>query len=235
MPAAIDASRSLADLVTDREGRGDVFEKYGLDFCCSGRKSLRDACRESRIPLVDVLRALERQDATPPPATAVVDWRKAPLRDLIDHIVGTHHVYLRHALPSLQMKLDRIAQVHGERHPELWEVRELFARLKMDLESHLQKEEGTVFPAIRLVEAGHPLPEPDLVELEDEHRRVGEALHRIRRLTGIYNVPSDSCPNYRGAMMGLATLEADTHQHVHKENNILLPRARGTARRLAGR
>ncbi len=235
MNATIDVTRSLGELVTERESRGDILEKFGLDFCCGGKQSLRDACKDSKVPLADVVRALEREDATPPPATAVIDWRKAPLRDLLDHIVGTHHVYLRHALPALQTKVDKIAQVHGENHPELWQVRELFAGLKMELESHLKKEEDVVFPAIRRLEAGVPLPESAMGELEEEHQKVGDTLHKLRRLTGTYHVPADACPTYRAAMTGLAALEADTHHHVHKENNILLPRARGAARKAAGR
>ncbi|MCE9583616.1 MAG: DUF542 domain-containing protein, partial [Planctomycetes bacterium] len=149
MNATIDPTRSLAELVIDRESRGDVLERFGLDFCCGGRKSLRDACRESRVPLTTVVRALETEDAIPVPETEQIDWRKAPLRDLTDHIVGTHHVYLRNALPALQAKVDKVAKVHGEHHPELWEVREIFADLKMELEAHLIKEEDVVFPAIR--------------------------------------------------------------------------------------
>ncbi|MEK7468373.1 MAG: iron-sulfur cluster repair di-iron protein [Planctomycetota bacterium] len=235
MNATVDPARSLADLVTERESRGDILEKFGLDFCCGGRKSLRDACSESRISLPDVVRALDRNDATPPPAGAVIDWRKAPLRDFLDHIVGTHHVYLRHALPALQLKVDKVAQVHGERHTELWNVREIFSKLKMELETHLAKEEDVVFPAIRRMEAGIPLPESAMCELEDEHQKVGDALHEIRRITNSYRAPADACPTYRAMLSDLAALEADTHHHVHKENNVLLPRARGAARKAAGR
>jgi regulator of cell morphogenesis and NO signaling len=41
--------------------------------------------------------------------------------------------------------------------------------------------------------------------------------------------PSDARTSYRSLLDRLRTLETDTHQHVHKENNILFPRAAALA------
>ena len=58
-----------------------------------------------------------------------------------------------------------------------------------------------------------------------EHDRVGELLARMRRLTGDYQPPADGCASYTALFAGLEQLEADTHLHVHKENNVLFPKA----------
>jgi len=229
----IDPKKSLGDLVTERESRGEIFEHFGLDFCCGGKKSLEASCSELKLKLDDVLKALAADDAKQP-QEGTRDWTKVTLRDLIDHIVGTHHVYLRNDLGPLQAKVEKIAQVHGDRHPELRKVRDIYTALRKELESHMEKEEDVVFPHVKALEAkkkdGAGLEAP-MHELENEHEKVGEALHEIRRLTNSYEVPADGCPTYRATMKGLAALEMDTHHHVHKENNILLPKAR----RLAGK
>ena len=58
-----------------------------------------------------------------------------------------------------------------------------------------------------------------------EHDRAGELLATLRRITDGYQPPADGCASYRALYAGLAELEADLHLHVHKENNILFPRA----------
>ncbi len=223
----VDPSRPLGDLVTERESRGEVLEHFGLDFCCGGKKTLRAACAELKIRVEDVVQALDASDRTAP-AEGARDWTKATLRDLTDHIVGTHHVFLRQALPELEFKVRKIADVHGEHHPELLQVRDTFLTLRKEIEAHMEKEEDVVFPAVKAAEAKKKAGDVKaaMKELEDEHEIVGDALHRIRALTKSYAVPPDACPTYRAALKGLSALEMDTHHHVHKENNILLPRAR---------
>lgn len=224
---SLDPTRSLGDLVAERESRGFVLERFGLDFCCGGAKSLRSACDEARLCVDDVVAALQASDRAPL-AEGTRDWTRATLRDLADHIVGTHHVYLRQALPELEVAVQKLATVHGAHHPELLEVRDTFLMLRKEIEAHMEKEEDVVFPAVKAAEAKRKVSDvrAAMDELEDEHAVVGDALHRIRALTSSYAVPSDACPTYRATLKDLEKLEIDTHHHVHKENNILLPRAR---------
>lgn len=225
--APVSSAKSLGDLVTERESRGEILEHFGLDFCCGGKKSLEVACAELNLRVDDVVRALEEADQRTP-VEGSRDWTKATLRDLADHIVGTHHVYLRSALPELEVKVRKVAEVHGAHHPELLQVRDTFLMLKREIEAHMEKEEDVVFPAVKAAEAKRKAGDvaAAMKELEDEHVVVGDALHKIRALTNSYAVPDDACPTYRSALKGLSALEMDTHHHVHKENNILLPRAR---------
>ncbi|NUN48414.1 MAG: iron-sulfur cluster repair di-iron protein [Candidatus Brocadiae bacterium] len=226
----IDPSATLGTLVAERASRGDVLERFHLDYCCGGALPLDKACADLQIDLPTVLRALEAEDRKPLPPDAR-DWRAAPLDQLVDHIVGTHHVFLREILPRASARVEKIAKVHGTNHAELWVVRELFQKLHDEMLAHLKKEEEVIFPAVRAIAARKPLPEASLKEMVDEHEVVGSLLHRIRDLTNGYAPPADACATYRGALADLAAIEQDTHRHVHKENNILLPRAREMAGR----
>jgi regulator of cell morphogenesis and NO signaling len=149
---------------------------------------------------------------------------------LVDHLESTHHAYLRVALPRLCALADKVASVHGERHPELSEVARLVVELRADLEPHLLKEERVLFPMVRELAGAAVAPEfhcgtlaNPIRVMSQEHDAVGELLALLRATTGDYAVPADGCASYAALYTGLAELEADTHLHVHKENNVLFP------------
>ena len=233
----IDVNDTLADLVTARPGLAARLDRLGLDYCCGGQRRLVDAVTQASLDLADVLDELASAGA----ASETVDWAAMTPTALVDHLEATHHIYLRDALPRLGALVDKVAAVHGERHGELGGVRSVFAELRADLEPHLMKEEQILFPMIReLAEAtGAPtfhcgsLANPIRVMLA-EHDTAGDLLARIRTLTGGYAVPDDGCASYQALYVGLAELEADTHLHVHKENNVLFPAVLATERNLAG-
>lgn len=218
---------AVADLVTDRPARARIFEQLGIDYCCGGDQSLAKACRKNDLDPDTVVQMLDAAtNATA--STDESDWTKAPLGDLIDHIVDTHHAYLRRELPRLETLLTRVVQVHSTEVPWLDPVLEVFQTLKPDLETHMISEEERVFPSIRtLSENGaSTLDEDGIDAMIKEHDDTGEALDRLRELTNGFTPPDDACTKFRAALDGLRQLEKDTHQHVHKENNILFPRAR---------
>ena len=224
MPATAD--RTLADLVTADPGAARVLERYGLDYCCGGGRPLDAACAEAGVDPTAVLDALATTPDEPSP-----DWATMAPEVLVDHLEATHHVYLHTELPRLTALADKVADVHGGRHPELVAVRDTYAELRADLEPHLMKEEQILFPLIRELVASSGTAEPHCGSLElgpirvmmMEHDRAGELLAELRSATGGYEVPDDGCASYRALYEGLAALEADTHLHVHKENNVLFP------------
>jgi len=61
--------------------------------------------------------------------------------------------------------------------------------------------------------------------MEYEHESAGRALAQMRHLTLDYYIPEEACNTYRALFAALIELEADLHQHIHLENNILFPRA----------
>ncbi len=222
---------AVGHLVAERPSRARVFERFGIDYCCGGKRALGDVCAEQGLDTQRIVAALlEAESALA--AVDETDWTRAALSDLIEHILETHHAYLQRELPRLVEMTANVHAVHGERHPELAEVRQTLDGLKAELDVHRMKEEQILFPMIRsmestqAVEAVHcgTVQNPIRV-MEDEHEAAGAALARMRALTNDFTSPEDGCNTYRAMVDGLAELEADLHQHIHKENNILFPRA----------
>lgn len=211
-----------------------VFQRHQLEFCCGGRIPLAEACRASGLDAGAVLAELSAVLASAPDA---VDWRRAPLAELIAHIQERYHTPLRDELPRLSAMLNKVVARHGERLPEtLLPLQTTFESLQRELLQHMTKEDRVLFPAIQALEGGGA-PEPvagaldqPIDVMEAEHEAAGAALALMRELTGGYTPPENACPTFRGLYYGLSELERDMHQHVHLENHILFPRASQLAR-----
>jgi regulator of cell morphogenesis and NO signaling len=221
---------SVADWLAANPARSRVFEVLGIDYCCGGKTSLREVCSQKGIELGEVISKLQMAEKDCRSAEHT-NWADKEIWDLVDHIERVHHAYLRNELPRLSDLVAKVRHVHGERHPELLEIKEIYDCLKTDLESHMKKEESVLFPLIRQLwyvwaEAQtHPggIQNP-IRAMESEHEEAGRALQRLRRLSRNYTPPADACSTYRALMEGLEQLELDLHQHIHEENNILFPR-----------
>ncbi len=231
----LDFGKPVGELVAQRPARARVFEELGIDYCCGGKRPLEEVCEEKGLDVARVADRLERAEA---PASDEVDWKGRSMSELADHIERTHHVYLKAELPRLGALVAKVAGRHGPNHPELSLLGRVFEGVRAELEAHLMKEEMILFPAIRRLEAGpdeaafsgEGLAAPIRV-MEQEHDNAGEALARMRELTDDYTVPADACNSYRAMLHDLQRFEEDMHVHVHKENNILFPRAQQTGRR----
>ena len=228
----IDTSTTLGDLVTAHPKLAGELERRGLDYCCGGHRSLGEASRTAGLDPIIV--AAELTDAVADAEAGGDDgappWAAMGIVQLTEHIVDTHHRYLWEELPRVEALADKIAGVHGDRHPELAEVLRLVTELRTDLEQHLAKEERVLFPAIRALAADSPVPEFPFGRVANpigmmllEHDRAGDLLADLRRVTDGYQVPDDGCSSYEACYRALAEVEADTHLHVHKENNVLFP------------
>jgi len=216
---------TLADIVTTNPSAARTLERHHLDYCCGGRQTLADACTVNGLDPRGVLDEIEDV-----PATGQPDWAAMSPTDLVDHIEATHHRYLHDDLPRLHSLATKVAGVHSGRHRELTQVAALVIVLRADLEPHLAKEEQVLFPMIRELDGTDTAPVFHCGTLANpirmmliEHDRAGELLTELRDITDGYTVPSDGCASYRALYVGLAELEADTHLHVHKENNVLFP------------
>jgi regulator of cell morphogenesis and NO signaling len=219
---------TLGALVTATPAAARVLERYGLDYCCGGGTTLSAACVTAGVDEADVRRELADLEPDTSP-----EWASMGAGDLVDHIVATHHAYLHRELPRLAALAAKVAAVHGERHPELLEVRRTYDELHADLSPHLFKEERVLFPAVHELEHAATMPwfpfgttAGPISMMLMEHDRAGELLERLRELTGGYEAPADGCASYHALYAGLAEIEADTHLHVHKENNVLFPMVR---------
>jgi regulator of cell morphogenesis and NO signaling len=223
-------SKTLAQLVNENHKAANIFEKYDLDFCCKGKRSLQLACEEKSLPADTVAEELDivfSSDESP-----VVDPGKFSLAALADHIVSKHHDHTRQELPKIFYYLQKVSSKHADRHSELNEIFEKFLELRDDMEMHMQKEEQVLFPRIKELERAIKNNQGSAVSIqvpiavmEDEHEHAGNLLKEIRNLSNNYNPPPDACTTYRLSFAALKAFEEDLHQHIHLENNILFPRA----------
>jgi regulator of cell morphogenesis and NO signaling len=239
MTIHIDGQTTIRNLVGRYPQTRSVFEKHGIDYCCGGGKCLAEAAGERGLKLPELVSALEESLKVVPTRAAVIDkdWYAAPLGELVEHIVGVHHGYLNTALPRLRSLVPTVLKAHGAHHGEvLRQVQDIFNALDAELSTHLMKEEQILFPYIVAAEAhrqsataepaacfgsvGNPIR-----QMEHEHESAGQALARLREVTHEYALPADACPTFRAMYEELQRMEADLHQHIHLENNVLFPRA----------
>lgn len=222
----------LGQMVRENIVRAQVFEKFGIDYCCGGEKSLAEACRQLGLNVDKVCHELDRVDEKP--WMDHPDLSAMPLSDLIDHIVEGHHAFLRRELPRLDCQMARVAAAHGLKYCHLQALANVHVKLEKELQAHMLKEEQVLFPIIKQLEYAESEHVPSLQVaiidqpisvMQDEHRLVGDLLRRMRQLSNQYTAPTDACPTYHALMTGLAQLEQDLYVHIHKENNILFPRA----------
>lgn len=227
-------TKTVGEIAAEAPNTTREFEKLGIDYCCGGTRTLGEACAEANIPVNKVLERLEKS-MTATASGSSNDWQNQPLTDLITHITSTHHVFVREECPRIETLAAKVAGVHGKNHAELLQVHEIFSALAEELSVHLMKEEQVLFPyVIRLEEsfvAGEAAPPAmfgtvvnPIRMMMQEHDGAGEALRTLRSLTKNYSVPEDACISYSTLYSALQGFEADLHQHIHLENNILFPR-----------
>jgi regulator of cell morphogenesis and NO signaling len=229
MTATLSLDLTVGELVRQHPARSRVFEAFQIDYCCGGKVPLAEACARKGLDPQSVLELLQQADA---PDAALVDADRLSLCELADHIEQTHHAYLRRELPRLDFMTEKVARVHGEREPRLAVVRGAFVALREELAHHMMKEEQILFPIIRQMEstgsagASHcgSVANP-IRQMEHEHDNAGCALATMHDATDGYQPPEWACNTFRALYDALAQLQRDMHQHVHKENNVLFPKA----------
>lgn len=211
-----------------------VFEQYGIDYCCGGRKPLAEACAARDVEVDAVLAALE--SAARGPATDAEDWTRALLAELSGHIVQVHHAYVKRELPRLAALAEKVVRRHGDTQAELPLIQARLALLDEELTQHLPKEEVVLFPYVvkleRALQNGGAVPHGcfgtvanPIAMMTAEHDAAGGLLAEIRELSHQFTTPVGACPTYHAFYDGLREFEQDLHQHIHLENNILFPRA----------
>jgi len=235
-------SLSLAQIVKSNFKTASVFEKYHLDFCCKGKRSLDQACAEQQLPVNDVVADLENVFAKADSQTSLT-FDQMNLAQLCDYIVNTHHTYVKNEMPQIFAYLHKVASKHGEGHPELYKIFETFAAVKEEMEGHMKKEEVILFPRIKelqrisneenaVTQVNITYLQAPISVMEQEHDHAGAMLNEIRILSDNYTAPKDACTTYALSFAALKAFELDLHQHVHLENNILFPKAMDTFRQL---
>lgn len=222
---------TIGQLVAARPLLARLFDRLGIDYCCGGKQTLAAACARRGLDTATTIALLESATAALATGPAEVDAAAMGLAELADHIETTHHAYLKDELPRLVEMADRVAAKHGGRDARLPELAVVVRTLAAEMFSHMQKEEIVLFPAVRAIEAGATasihcgsIANP-IRQMEAEHEAAGQLTAHLRELTDGFTPDADACNTHRALLAGLAAFESDLHRHVHKENNILFPRA----------
>ena len=225
--------KTIGDFVAENFRTAEVFKKYNIDFCCKGGRTVEEACDKKKVSPEEIYKELEEIANR---KSEDIDFNSWPLDLLADYVEKTHHRYVEEKSAMLIPYLNKLCKVHGERHPELFEINELFIGSAQDLAAHMKKEELILFPFIKqMVEAkknGEPLPAPRFGTVENpvammkhEHEAEGERFVKIAELTNNYEFPDDACGTYQVTYRMLEDFQNDLHKHIHLENNILFPKA----------
>jgi regulator of cell morphogenesis and NO signaling len=219
---------TIGEIVASDYRAASVFKEAGIDFCCGGKKSVEEACKEKSVDSAEIFRKLRAIESSE--NTITHNFNEWNLGFLCDYIINTHHKFVLKSLPELVSYTQKIASVHGERHPELTEVSELFLKINNELLQHLKNEEEVLFPSIRnaIVNPSHELLKvikSEISRMSGEHEFAGGAMDKINVITNSYSIPADGCNTYHVTFKLLEQFEEDLHTHVHLENNILYPKA----------
>lgn len=224
----------IGELVAQDYRTAQVFKNHGIDFCCNGNRTIEDACKNKNMESSVLIEKLEQ--AMQKNSNTGTNYNAWPPDLLADYIEKTHHRYVERKIQEITPFLNKVVRVHGERHPELQEIEQLFNETAGELTAHMKKEELILFPFIRKMVNTQNNPEQmtrpmfgtvqnPIEMMQHEHDTEGERFRKIAALTQNYTPPADACNTYRVTFALLKEFEEDLHLHIHLENNILFPKA----------
>ncbi|RPI73161.1 MAG: iron-sulfur cluster repair di-iron protein [Ignavibacteriales bacterium] len=223
---------TLSEIVKENFRTAAIFEKYNLDFCCNGKRTLTNACSEKGINPDNIITEINEINSLTQSEIKPDEWK---LDFLIDYIINNHHCYVSRMLPVISAHTQKVAMVHGENHPETKKIAEIFSAVNSEMRHHMMKEERILFPHIKILEGTSidvPADKPyfgtikkPIEMMEAEHQSAGNGMFDIKELTNNYTPPADACTTYKVTFQELKEFEEDLHRHVHLENNILFPKA----------
>jgi len=221
---------TLADFAVDFSGATEIFEKYALDYCCEGTKTLADACADKGLSYEKVLKeVMEARSVRADQILRMDQWSDSFLTDFI---VENYHKHFRETLPMLRALLENVRSTHGYRHPILGLLLKQFDLLSEGLLAHMQQEEVALFPAIKKQElskndrsnASQFHLQKLATAIQRDHQQAEELLRSFRVNTDDYTAPPDANPTFVLLYRKLSRFDRELVNHIHIENNILLKR-----------
>lgn len=226
--------RKIKDIVAENFHTVPLFEKYKIDFCCKGQRSIQEAIDEKKLSINEFYDELSKVYESA--ISDVKSFEEWDLVELSDYIVATHHVYVKNAIPLITLHIEKVINAHSKKYPFLLELQHVFGALANEMNAHMMKEEKILFPLIKyLVDTSKFNEKPKtsgfgtiknpVNQMESEHISAGSATEKLRELTDDYKLPEDACTTFQVLYKELNEFEFDLHKHVHLENNILFPRA----------
>ncbi len=219
--------KKVGEFVIEDYRNAHLFSKHGIDFCCGGKKTLREACLYANADIPTVITEIESLASEGVPELLL---ERLNLAELIEYIVSTHHTYTRRNGELLLLYSNKMVNAHGEKHPEVIPLNKVIKALIDDLMPHLLKEENVLFPAIVALEKGTPLnfPKEQIVHpiqgMEWEHEEVGRIIADLKSITNNFIPPTYACTTWKICYATLEEYIKDLQTHIHLENNVLFPR-----------
>jgi regulator of cell morphogenesis and NO signaling len=229
----VENGETIGEIAAKDIRKAEVFKKYGIDFCCGGKKSLQQVCEEKGLN-ADIIEAELNNSATAP--APQFDFNKWDCDFLADYIYNQHHKYYYTEEPVITGLMEKVADHHGGPANNLNELRERYSTLVQELNTHFMKEERVVFPFIKTLthvkrtgDRSLLSDQPSMTEpiriMESDHEAAGDILEQMQQLTNNYTAPANACNSYQFLFKKLKELDEDLHQHIHLENNLLFPKA----------
>jgi len=226
--------KTIGQMVAEDYRTAQVFKNHKIDFCCKGNRTLQEVAEKKGLDLETLMQELDEVQKVS--LGDQPDFKTWPLDLLADYIEKKHHRYVEERIPVLMQYLNKLCNVHGNRHPELLDIFDHFSTTAGELSMHMKKEELVLFPWIRkMVDGtpdGKPLEQPHFGTVRNpiqmmmkEHDDEGERFRKIADLSNDYTPPADACNTYKVTFSLLREFEEDLHSHIHLENNILFPKA----------
>lgn len=225
-PPLGETEKTVGEIAAKDIRKAEALKKMGIDFCCGGKKTVKQAAIAAGLDEQAVLDALEHIEDIK--TQAIHDFDKWDVGFLADYIVNVHHRYIREHGPIIEQLADKVAIRHGHEHHELIQLANGMRDFMKELYRHLLTEEGQLFPILKQLEngvgeTGSHVRIP-IQAMEDEHESAGKELRKFRKLTRDYELPHNACNSFAYLFEKIKEFENDLFQHIHLENNILFPK-----------
>ncbi len=228
------SNKTIGEIVAEDYRTAKIFESYQIDFCCNGNKKFHEVLHRKKLNTEQIIKELT--SVTDENKNDSADFKSWSLDLLADYIEKKHHRYIEERTSEIKQYLEKLCQVHGSNHPELFEISEQFNQSAGQLAMHMKKEELILFPYIKLMVAAKQKNEkvnpPQFGTVENsikammsEHDVEGDRFKNISELSNNYKTPDDGCNTYKVTFSLLKEFEEDLHLHIHLENNILFPKS----------
>lgn len=225
---------SVGEIAASDLRKVEVFKKFGLDFSCGGKKSLKQACGEKNIDVHQLEKELENAEVNL--AKPAFDFNQWEAGFLADYIYNQHHQYLYRQEKVIDQLFEKVNE-----HQELSQLHQLWDQFRQEVKTHFIKEEKIIFPMIKQVgEAvkSYLTVPPEISSIsvplqlmETDHDVISGQLAKMQEFFGQGGHPVAS----QETQLLFSTLQAladDLQLHLHLENNILFPKALALAKQL---
>lgn len=228
-----------ADTVTDIVNRdyrtADIFQRFGIDFCCGGKLPLDIVCKNKAVNLEELKKALNEM-SIPYYSSSSMAFNEWSMDFLLDFIVNVHHDYLKKTLPVIDKYISAFAAGHSLKFPFLADLKVELDKLSDVMLPKIQEEEDIIFPYIRQIAHAYQntesyarllvrtLRKPLETMMLHNQEFTNNAFSELNRLTSYYNLPADACTTHLVLYNKLQELEKDLSQHIYLENNVLYPK-----------